>query len=347
MRKRPMRPQRCSTPLKCWRLSPVAWFASELEPLLAIAAATVSEDGTLMEANAGFLKLLSSVKPPEVGACVAPFFIRPDFTSLVRAQVDAKGQIHSGPLTIGDAMGRTRSLRARVWRVGALLRVLAEYDVEELERLGGAMFDLNRQYANAQLELAQTNLRLQQREAEVVALSLSDPLTGVGNRRALEQALALETSRAERTGEGLCAVMADIDHFKSINDTYGHDVGDEVLAAFGDLLRQETRGTDVVARFGGEEFVVLMPHTVLEQAIDTAERIREALASSRFAAVPDPITVSAGVVQLGLHESGDALLRRADKALYMAKSTGRNRVVSNAIVDSHNGAPRAGVFPQT
>lgn len=323
------------------------WFPPELGPLLSVAAATLNTDGTLIEANAGFLKLLSSHEPPVVGACAAQFFIGPDFASLIGSRGGADGEIHRGLLTIGDAMGRTRSLRARVWRVGGQLRVLAEYDVEELERLSAAMFELNREYANAQLQLAQTNLRLQQREAEILALSLRDPLTGVGNRRALEQALALETSRAERTGESLCALMADIDHFKRVNDTYGHEAGDKVLAAFGDLLRRQTRATDVVARFGGEEFVVLMPHTDIERATDTAERIREALASSRFEPLPGPVTVSVGVAELAADESGESLLRRADMALYEAKQSGRNRVVARSTMDFHGGEIIAGVLPQT
>jgi two-component system, cell cycle response regulator len=328
------------------RRSSAPWYAPELGPLLSVAAATLNDDGTLIAANAGFLKLLNSHEPPAVGACVAPFFIGPDFASLVGAHGGADGEVHRGLLTIGDAMGATRTLRARVWRVGGQVRVLAEYDVEELERLSGALFDLNREYADAQLELAQTNLRIRQREAEIVALSLSDPLTGVGNRRALEKALALETRRAERTGESLCAVMADLDHFKRINDTFGHDAGDKVLAAFGDLLRRQTRGTDVVARFGGEEFVVLMPHTDLVHATDTAERIREALASSRFEPLPDPVTVSIGVAELAANEPGEALLRRADRALYEAKQSGRDRVVASAIGDRHARVPGAGVLTQ-
>jgi diguanylate cyclase (GGDEF)-like protein len=321
------------------------WYASELEPLLSVAAATLSGDGALIEANAGFLKLLNGDRPPAVGESVARFFIAPDFASLVGAHGGAEGEIHRGLVTIGDAMGRTRSLSGRVWRVGGRLRVLAEYDVDELERLSGAVFDLNREYANAQLQLAQTNLRLQQREAEIVALSLSDSLTGTGNRRALEQALALETGRAERTGERLCALMADIDHFKRVNDTYGHEAGDRVLAMFGDLLRRQTRATDVVARFGGEEFVVLMPHTDIEQATELAERIRQALAASRFEPSPGAITVSVGVAELAAGEPGEALLRRADMALYEAKQTGRNRVVASTMRDLRARASGAGSLP--
>ncbi len=101
--------------------------------------------------------------------------------------------------------------------------------MEELARLNDTVLELNREYAELQLELAQTILRLRQREAEIVAISLTDPLTGVGNRRHLEQEMSRELSRVERTGDKLCALMADIDHFKRVNDDYGHEVGDRVL----------------------------------------------------------------------------------------------------------------------
>jgi two-component system cell cycle response regulator len=178
-----------------------------------------------------------------------------------------------------------------------------------------------------QLELAQMNLRLRQREAEIRAVSLTDQLTGVGNRRRLDQALILEISRAERTRKPLCGFMGDLDHFKRVNDTYGHEAGDKVLTAFGELLRKNTRPMDVVGRFGGEEFLVLMPHTDLEDAVSTAERLREALASVRIEPLSDPITVSVGVAKLAPGESGETFLGRVDSALYEAKHMGRNQVI--------------------
>jgi two-component system, cell cycle response regulator len=208
------------------------------------------------------------------------------------------------------------------------LRVLAEHDVNELERLADTVLELNRDYAQAQFDLVQVNHKLQQHEAQLVALSLTDSLTGVGNRRLLEQALASETNRSERTGETLSAFMADLDHFKRVNDTYGHEAGDKVLAGFTGLLRQSTRAIDIVARLGGEEFVVLMPATNLENAAAVAERIREALARCQLGPLTQSVTASFGVAELAPGERGDALLRRADSALYEAKRSGRNRVAT-------------------
>jgi len=303
------------------------WFRAELGAMLTVAAAVLDQQGALIEANAGFLRIVEQDGPRPIGANMARFFIQPNFSTLANAKAGVDGTVHNGLLTFGEYTGRTQSLRARVWRVGGQIRVLAEYDIEELQRVFDTVLELNRDYASAQLDLAQTNLRLQQREAHILRLSLTDPLTGVGNRRHLEQALAQETARAERTGGTLCAFMADLDHFKRVNDIYGHETGDKLLAAFGKLLRQHTRTTDIVARFGGEEFVVLIPHTNLEDAAAAADRLRQALASARVEPLPNPVTVSIGVAELAAGERGEALLRRADKALYEAKQSGRNRVI--------------------
>ena len=303
------------------------WFAPELEPLLAIATATLNEGSELIEANAGFLKLINAEGARRLVRGWRSL-IQPDFGTLMRKKGGDDGEIYVGLMTIGAYSGRTRTLRARVWRVDRCLRVLAEHDIDELERLNDTVLELNRDYAQAQFDLVQVNLKLQQREALIVASSLTDPLTGVGNRRRLEQALAAETSRFERTGKSLCAFMADLDHFKSINDTYGHEAGDRVLAAFGDLLRHRTRATDVVARFGGEEFVGLMPDTDLQNAVAIAERIRQALAGCHIEPLHHSVTVSFGVAEMAAGEQGITLLRRADSALYRAKHSGRNRVAA-------------------
>ncbi len=306
------------------------WYPQELDGLLAIVAASLDEGGRIIEANAGFSRLTRVEGRSAAGASVADFFLMPNFETLMHTAADPNGEIHHGLLTVGHFVGKTWTLRARIWRVDRQIRILAEYDVEELENLNGKLQELNDDYAKAQLELAQTNLKLQQQEAIIVRLSLTDQLTGIGNRRSLDQAVAVEVSRAERSGERLSVLMADLDHFKRVNDTYGHDAGDKVLAAFGDLLRHQTRPTDTVTRYGGEEFVVLMPHTEIEYASAAAERIREILAATTIPPLPTPVTASFGVVELLAGEQGDAVLARVDKALFEAKNGGRNRVAVGA-----------------
>ncbi|HEY0330775.1 MAG TPA: GGDEF domain-containing protein [Rhodopseudomonas sp.] len=304
------------------------WIAPELRPLCAVVAATLADDGTLVDANAGFLRIARLPGQQLIGAPASRVFVQPTFAALLRIAPDAAGEVYRGLLTMGDAMAAARTLRGRVWRRDGVLQVLAEYDIDELERLNAKMLELNRDYADAQFELAQSNIKLQQREAEIVALTLTDSLTGLGNHRRLEQELSTEIKRFERTGEPLSAFMADLDHFKSINDSFGHDVGDKVLAAFGALLRDQTRATEVAARIGGEEFVVLLPHTALQEALRSAERIRAALQAWPMPSLPGPVTASFGVATLAAAESRDAFMRRVDTALYAAKHSGRNCVVA-------------------
>ncbi len=302
-------------------------LAAELDELLAVVACVVDGDATLLAANAGFRRLLPAARPAAIGTRVAHFFIQPSFDSL-RAAADARADGYRGLMTLGDHAGRTRTLRGHAWRTAAGIGVLAEYDVAELERLADAMLDLNRESSVAQTSLARANIALKQREVRIVADSLTDTLTGVGNRRKLEQALVVEIARARRHGTPLSAIMADIDHFKRVNDERGHAAGDKVLAHFGELLRSQVRPADIAARFGGEEFVLLLPQTNLAHAASMAERIRKALATEVVDPLAAPVTSSFGVAQLSAHDDGESLLGRVDAALYRAKEGGRNRVVT-------------------
>jgi len=120
--------------------------------------------------------------------------------------------------------------------------------------------------------------------------------------------------------------MVDLDHFKAINDTRGHDVGDAVLQGFGQILQQETRQEDLAARYGGEEFTILLPHTDREGARRLAARIQRELAAREFPGLDRPVTASFGIAQLEAGDDAAALLKRADQALYLAKARGRNRI---------------------
>jgi diguanylate cyclase (GGDEF)-like protein len=168
---------------------------------------------------------------------------------------------------------------------------------------------------------------------QVRHLSLHDALTGLANRNQLRIRLDEEISRSRRHLEPIAVAMVDVDHFKRINDTHGHIIGDVMLNELAGLLREEMRKHDVVARFGGEEFVVIMPDTNMVQAHIAMERVRKRVQDHEFARDNRPqavfITVSAGMAIGNSEISKDAtyLLETADKALYQAKSAGRNRVI--------------------
>jgi diguanylate cyclase (GGDEF)-like protein/hemerythrin-like metal-binding protein/PAS domain S-box-containing protein len=156
-----------------------------------------------------------------------------------------------------------------------------------------------------------------------------DPLTRALNRRRLEERGIFELLRSDRHGNKLTVVMADLDHFKTVNDTHGHAVGDEVLSGFSDIVRKCLRLTDLFGRWGGEEFVLLLPETGPVGAQRVAERVRAALVQAVFAG-DVRVTVSLGVAARRPGESFAELLRRADAAMYLAKQQGRNRVVIDA-----------------
>ncbi len=157
-----------------------------------------------------------------------------------------------------------------------------------------------------------------------------DPLTGTYNRRAAYQRLLEELERAGRENKPVSVLMMDLDHFKKINDTYGHLVGDQVLKETVARIQSVIRSYDVVGRFGGEEFMVVLPNADTDIAVRVGERIRQAVSSRPIVAdgqISISVTLSAGVASIGASgASADALIQSADEALYVAKRTGRNRV---------------------
>lgn len=219
----------------------------------------------------------------------------------------------------------TPAFRAEVLRMVALVMILVW-----LSFLGGY-------FARLRAKLAERKRDLQAALARVQELSERDELTGVRNRRFLLHALDTERARAERFGLPFSVAIIDIDHFKRVNDAYGHHVGDEVLRGFCDFVRAQARTLDLLARqdmddafgrYGGEEFLLLMPHTRLDGASLCVERIRTGVEAHGFATAAGELsaTFSAGVAEYVPGESAAELLARADAALYAAKTAGRNRV---------------------
>ncbi|SDJ38625.1 GGDEF domain-containing protein [Billgrantia gudaonensis] len=171
-------------------------------------------------------------------------------------------------------------------------------------------------------------IRLSRQRELVSRLSLVDDLTGLGNRRYLLETAERLYQQSLRNERPMSLALLDLDHFKHLNDTWGHPAGDRVLEAFAQALQEETRQADIVARIGGEEFCILMPDTPLEGAHDLAERVRHRIAELNEAAlgIPASITVSLGLATgTGSAAGFDRLYSRADRALYRAKANGRNR----------------------
>jgi diguanylate cyclase (GGDEF)-like protein len=157
----------------------------------------------------------------------------------------------------------------------------------------------------------------------------SDSLTGLLNHARFKERLALELERARREGQELSLAIIDLDHFKGVNDTHGHLVGDRVIRGLARSLRKHLRRTDIIGRYGGEEFAALLPNTSPEQAAARLDKIRERFGATPFDGAhgrPFSVTYSAGIAGSGPHEGPEALISAADAALYAAKRAGRNRV---------------------
>jgi diguanylate cyclase (GGDEF)-like protein len=204
--------------------------------------------------------------------------------------------------------------------------------IEDIQRRKEAESSLagERESRQRQLEqlVAERTEALQTAIQDLESLARRDALTELQNRLSANERLRLEFLRMKRTGRSYSALLMDIDYFKDINDTYGHETGDHVLKQVADVLQTSIRTTDFVARFGGEEFLVLLPETAEKGALLIAEKIRNAVAERPFPAARQ-VTISVGVSCARLQDSNeDEAVRRADTALYQAKEQGRNRVQS-------------------
>lgn len=191
------------------------------------------------------------------------------------------------------------------------------------------------------LVLTQRDITKQiEKEAKLERLATTDMLTGLVNRSQFDAVLKSEFSRHHRHARPLSLIMLDIDHFKAINDAHGHDVGDQVLVEFANLLKSNLRKADCCARWGGEEFMLLAPETALEQAVQLAEKIRAAI-KNNFFPTQGSVTASFGVVEVHPNEPIKSVMKRADDALYLAKDKGRDQVSSGDLFNSAKSAKQA------
>jgi diguanylate cyclase (GGDEF)-like protein len=169
---------------------------------------------------------------------------------------------------------------------------------------------------------------LEKAHLRIITLVNTDSLTRLANRRFFIDFLAKAMAFAKRHEQALSVIIADLDNFKSVNDTYGHQAGDQVLVAFGQVMQASTRQEDLAARFGGEEFILMLPGTPMEEATILAERLRESLENLAFPPLKTRVTASFGIAQYRPDDTFETLVKRADEGLYAAKAAGRNRVMA-------------------
>ena len=259
---------------------------------------------------------------------LAPSFADPESFRARDAAIDerrsgeGRSTIPSFPVDEGELVLSAPARRVLTWSARPVMQGSARIGVVVVFQ------DVTRQRESEQ---ARTRLL-----AELAAQARTDALTGLANRRHAAETLAAEVGRGKRYGRPLAVVLFDLHHFKQINDDFGHQAGDAVLRAFGEVLRACARGTDVVARWGGEEFLAILHEADADAASAFADRVRTALATTTplapYVEAGGPpsrsVTVSAGVAALeaGITTDAEALVRRADAAMYAAKHSGRDRV---------------------
>jgi diguanylate cyclase (GGDEF)-like protein len=291
------------------------------------AVVLLNREYRLLDCNLGFLRILSlSEKPRKLHL---KEFLLPESDKVLR-QFPASGGRREMRLNLRGESAFVHTISCQVYGTEWGYIVFGDKPLATSSEVVDKISILNSEMANLSRELQQKNRALEQANATITQLMRTDPLTGLANRRFFMEILIKEISLARRHGVPLSLVMADLDYFKNINDACGHDGGDEVLKAFAALLQEHTRKEDLAARFGGEEFMLILPHTSDLLAEVMAERIRRRLETLTIPKINRQVTSSFGVAQIAPADDPHTLIKRADEALYQAKAWGRNRVMVNA-----------------
>lgn len=245
---------------------------------------------------------------------------RQDLDHMVREQI---ADIRSVVTGSGDLGELGVSVRDNLTMIVQAMEKYKRDEEEREQRLAAKLEMLQKRLGEMEAEVQESRLAIEEQKRRAT----HDALTGLPNREAYQARLEEELIRRHRYGGKLALVIGDVDHFKNINDSFGHLAGDKVLQLIGRTLRKNMRDIDFIARYGGEEFVILMPETSAEDAMQAAEKLRDRIEKSPFHFKQErvPITMSFGVSEFRALESPDVVFDRADKALYQAKDEGRNR----------------------
>lgn len=304
-----------------WRSERRYRVAFEADPAPALIARL--DDTRILEANDGMVELTGLDKAALRERSLVdlkPLRQSEDLKDVAHRLLGGE-RVHKVKRFLLDAAGEERPvlLSARSIELeGQRCGLFTFLDISELEAA-------RQEQRETQALLSATQREHAEEKAAMDLLATTDPLTGIANRRGLNTRLSEERARAKRYADTFSVLVLDLDRFKAVNDDYGHEMGDRVLREVAQLLQDECRKPDLAGRWGGEEFMMILPQIDLSEARDVASRIRERVERTRFAGAVD-LTISIGVASLEAGDDTDSLFGRADRALYAAKQGGRNRV---------------------
>ena len=299
------------------------WLAASNE----VFAFVLSQDGGIRARNPASDRMFPSHGGKNSGSRIWDYLASSNAHQL-RQWLSDPGDPRAGGLLLNfvDEQQNPITLEVGLIRCSGAILLLGTQEHRHDAVFQNEIFKLTNELSSMVRESDRKNRELKAANETIARLARTDALTGLANRRTLHEALLREIARAEREGGHLSAIMADLDHFKSINDRYGHMAGDHVLVHAAAVLGSLSRSYDLAARYGGEEFVLLLPGTAIEDAKSIAERIRKQVEELRVEECPRQITASLGVASWIAGEGPEQFVARADQALYNAKSAGRNRV---------------------
>jgi diguanylate cyclase (GGDEF)-like protein len=295
-------------------------------------AMILNPDGTIRLRNRAAKRMFPAHPDSSIDVKIWEFLVCSEAESLARRLSDPEAR-NEDSFRLNVSAGESNPITVEVSLLDCAGGFLMLGAVEEAHalRLQAERQILTNQLATMARELARKNKDLEAANRSIEHMARTDALTGLSNRRTLDELLAHELARANRQHQPLTLILADIDYFKRINDIHGHVMGDQVLSALGRVFGNQVRTYDIAARYGGEEFALLFPATGCPEGIAIAERLRKQVSAIQVPGGPERITVSFGVATLTENETAEAFIARTDAALYRAKNGGRNRVEADEV----------------